>query len=46
MEMERLLSKYELPEIKIGSNDEKVHHDSPFVFSEKFWDDPSLVSIN
>lgn len=49
MEMEghkRLLSKYELPEIKIESNiDENENRDSTFVFSAKFWDDPSLVSI-
>lgn len=41
-----LLSKFKVSEIKIDSNfDEKDNHDEPFVFSAKFWADPSLVSI-
>lgn len=46
MEGHSLLSKFKLSEIKIESNiDENKNHDEPFVFSAKFWADPSLVSI-
>lgn len=42
----RLLSKYKVSETIIESNfDENDNHDAPFVFSAKFWADPSLVSI-
>lgn len=49
MEMEDhmgLLSKYKLSEIQIESNfNENESHHAPYVFSAKFWSDPSLVSI-
>lgn len=43
----RLLSKFKLSEVKIDTDfdESEKSHDAPFVFSAKFWADPSLVSV-